>query len=162
MLFWMLFYVHYHAAYIRTDRMKTLTRILFFLFLVAGLHASESWGTDYPAALEQASQEKKLVLLDFTGSDWCHWCQKLQGDVFSQAAFKDFAKKNLVLVELDFPQGKIQSEKLKSQNQALQTQYHVEGYPTLVLLDAKGKVIKQHTGSFDSPAAFVAWVGDKL
>ncbi len=142
--------------------MKTLIRLLFLFVMVASLHASEVWSTDYPAALEQAAKEKKLVLLDFTGSDWCHWCQKLKADVFSQDAFKDFAKKNLVLVELDFPQGKIQSEKLKSQNQALQTQYHVEGYPTLVLLDAKGKVIKQHTGSFDSPAAFVTWVGDKL
>ena len=142
--------------------MKNIIRLITLFLMVVTLHASDSWGTDYKAALEKASKENKSVLLDFTGSDWCPWCKKLQKDVFSQDAFKEYAKKKLVLVEVDFPRGKEQSEELKAQNQALQAQYHVQGYPTLILLDPQGKILKQYTGSFDAPSAFISWVeGEK-
>jgi len=141
--------------------MKNITRLIVLLLMAVTLHASDGWGTDYKAALEKAAKENKSVLLDFTGSDWCHWCQKLQANVFSQTAFKDFAKKNLVLVEVDFPQGKEQSEAVKAQNQALQAQYHVQGYPTLILLGSNAHILKQYTGSFDAPTAFISWVGEK-
>ena len=59
------------------------------------LFAGDGWQTDYKAALEQAAKENKPVLIDFTGSDWCGWCIKMQKDTFSQQAFKDFAAKNL-------------------------------------------------------------------
>jgi thioredoxin-related protein len=125
------------------------------------LHADGTWTTDYPKALQQASKEKKEVLLDFTGSDWCIWCQKLQKDVFSQPLFQEFAKNNLILVEIDFPQGKEQSDDLKKQNESLQKQYSVEGFPTLILLDPKGNVIKKSSGYLQGgPEAFIAWVGN--
>ena len=54
-------------------------------------------------AKTQAKAENKKILLDFTGSDWCGWCKKLEAEVFSQQAWKDYAAKHLVLVELDFP-----------------------------------------------------------
>lgn len=142
--------------------MKTLTRLLLFSFIAAftTLHAADDWMTDYSKALAQASKEKKEILLDFTGSDWCIWCQKFQKDVLSQPLFKEFAKKNLILVEVDFPQGKEQTEALKKQNQELQMQYHVEGFPTLVLLDSKGNVIKKSSGYLEGgPEAFIAWIG---
>src|SRR5256885_17104543 len=81
------------------------------------------WLTDLPKAQEQAKAEKKLVMLDFTGSDWCGWCIKLHKEVFSQPEFSDYAKKNLVLVEVDFPRSKPQSEAQKKANQALQAKY---------------------------------------
>ena len=52
-------------------------------------------------------EENKMVLLDFTGSDWCGWCIKLQKDTFSRPEFQKFAEESLVLVELDFPRGKV-------------------------------------------------------
>ena len=61
------------------------------------------WLTDVPKAQAQAKSEKKLVMLDFTGSDWCGWCIKLHNEVFSKPEFSEYAKKNLVLVEVDFP-----------------------------------------------------------
>ncbi|MBM3857196.1 MAG: thioredoxin family protein [Verrucomicrobia bacterium] len=146
--------------------MKTTTRLfLFFLALIlvtTCLSAADLWMTDYPAALKKASKENKLVLLDFTGSDWCPWCMKLDKELFSQPAFEKYAEKNLVLVLVDFPQGKKkseQSEALKQQNQELQTKFKIEGYPTLILLDAQGKQLKSSNYLSGGPEAFVKWVG---
>ena len=97
------------------------------------------WTTDLPKAQAQAKTEKKLVLMDFTGSDWCGWCIKLHKEVFSQQEFADYAKKNLVLVEVDFPRAKEQSAALKKANQALQEKYKIEGFPTIIVLDGEGK-----------------------
>src|SRR5437867_12918514 len=99
------------------------------------------WLTDLPKAQAQAKKENKLVMLDFTGSDWCGWCIKLHKEVFSQPEFADYAKKNLVLVEVDFPRTKQQSEALKKANQALQAKYKVEGYPTIIVLNGEGKKV---------------------
>ncbi len=101
--------------------------------------AELNWMTDLPKAQEKAKSEKKLVLMDFTGSDWCPWCIKLNKEVFSQPEFVDYAKKNLVPVEIDFPRAKKQSAETKKANQELQAKYKVEGYPTVVVLDSNGK-----------------------
>jgi len=138
----------------------------FLLLLVAALLISPAfangWGDDYKAALATAAKENKKVLLDFTGSDWCGWCIKLKKETFDQPAFKDYADKNLVLVEIDFPQGKSQSPAVKAQNNSLQEQYKVQGFPTLVVLDPQGKVIKQQSGYIPGgPAGFISWLNSK-
>ena len=104
------------------------------------------WSEDQPKALEKAKADKKMVLMDFTGSDWCSWCQKMDKEVFSDPAFKQYAADNLVLVELDFPHEKAQSAQTKEQNENLAKQYGVEGFPTMVLLDAEGKKVKVFDG----------------
>ena len=144
--------------------MRITTRLFAFLvtlaLLTACLSAADLWMTDYPAALKKASKENKLVLLDFTGSDWCPWCIKLDQEVFSQKAFQDYAEKNLVLVLVDFPRGKKsaeQSEALQKQNNELQAKYKIEGYPTLLLLDAQGKQLKSSNYLAGGPEAFIKW-----
>ena len=117
------------------------------------------WGDNYHQALSTAAKENKKVLLDFTGSDWCGWCIKLKKETFDQPQFKDFADKNLVLVEVDFPQGKSLSPEIKKQNDSLQEQFHVEGFPTIVLLNAQGKILKQNSGYLPGgPKAMIEWV----
>lgn len=116
----------------------------FIGMMVAGLAwaapgAGLPWLTDLPQALAKAKAENKKVLVDFTGSDWCPWCIKLQKEIFQQDAFVEFAKKNLVLVEIDFPRAKAQSAELKKANQALSKQYGIEGYPTVLVFDSQGK-----------------------
>src|SRR5438874_6929764 len=109
--------------------------------MVAGLALLQAgaeeltWMTDVPKAVEKAKAEKKLVMLDFTGSDWCGWCIKLHKEVFSKPEFAEYAKKNLVLVELDFPHGKKQSDELKKANEQLMSKYQVRGFPTIVVLN---------------------------
>jgi thioredoxin-related protein len=98
-----------------------------------------SWQTDYTRALETAGREHKLVLLDFTGSDWCIWCHRLEDEILTQKPFLNFARANLVLVELDFPRAKAQSKELKTQNETLSGKFSVEGYPTIILVDPSGR-----------------------
>jgi uncharacterized protein YyaL (SSP411 family) len=115
------------------------------------------WQTDVPKAQAQAKKENKLVLLDFTGSDWCGWCIKLNHDTFSKPEWADFAKKNLVSVEVDFPQAKEQSESLKKANEALQKKYNVEGFPTIIVMKPDGTVVWKQEGYLaGGPKAMIA------
>jgi thioredoxin-related protein len=105
--------------------------------------ADSTWLTDVAKAQAQAKAENKLVLLDFTGSDWCRWCVKLKKEVFSTPEFTEYAQKNLVLVEVDFPKHKAIPEAEKSAHKALAQKYGVRGFPTIILLDGAGKQVAQ-------------------
>jgi protein disulfide-isomerase len=101
--------------------------------------------------------ENKIVLVDFTGSDWCGWCIKFKKEVLDTAEFQEYAAKNVVLVELDYPLKKVQADDLKKANAALKTQYNVHGFPTLLVLDKDGKEIGRQVGySKGGPQAFIA------
>ncbi len=131
--------------------MRTLFRSLLLLAASAtlGLAAGEGWLTDWEAAKAKAKAENKPILLNLVGSDWCGWCKKLEKDVLSQQAFKDFAAKHLILVEADFPKNQAQDPALKKQNAALEKQYLNGGYPTMYLLDAEGKKLSGDLGELD-------------
>ena len=138
---------------------RLLAASVIFGGIIPSSEAAEAWKTDYTAALAEAAKENKMVLLDFTGSDWCGWCIKLQKDTFSKPEFKKFAQESLVLVELDFPRGKTQSDELKKQNEELAEKFGVQGFPTLVLLDPQGKEAARNVGYLQGgPEAFVQWV----
>ena len=141
--------------------MKTIlakfTGILAMLALTSAFAiAKDGWSEDYDKALAQAKAEKKHVVLDFTGSDWCGWCIKLDKEVFSQAEFGEYAKKNLVLVELDYPRSKEQSKEIKAQNAKLQGEYQIKGYPTIIVLDSEGKKVGELGYQPGGPKAFIA------
>ena len=119
--------------------------------------AEATWLTDLPKAQAQAKSENKIVLIDFTGSDWCGWCIKFKKEVLDTDEFKAYAAKNVVLVELDFPHKKAQTDELKKANQALKAEYKVRGFPCLVVLDKDGKEIGRQVGyAKGGPAAFIA------
>ena len=138
----------------------------FFLFAVAAvalisgpLASAEEpgWLTDYKQAQQQAKANNKILLLDFTGSDWCGWCKKFDREVLLKPEFKDFARDNLVVVELDFPRGKPQTAELRKQNRELTQKYEIVGFPTIVVLSADGQELWRYPGYFtDGPAAFIA------
>ncbi len=122
-------------------KMKQVLLVGLLIFFVTGSvgAASDSlWQTDFAVAKAQALKENKLLLLDFTGSDWCGWCTKLKKEVFSQELFQKEVPKDFILVELDFPQKSQLEEKLSKQNQALSKMYTISGFPTIVLTDAAG------------------------
>jgi thioredoxin-related protein len=125
--------------------------VCFVLQAPAGSSAESGWLDDYHKAQEEAKANHKLLFLNFTGSDWCGWCIRLDQDVFSKSDFKDYASKNLVLLELDFPrpggsrwQG--QAAEVKKQNLDLARQYNVYGFPTLIVLDGNGQKLWQFEG----------------
>jgi protein disulfide-isomerase len=121
--------------------------------------AELAWETDFAKASAAAAQQHKYMLLDFTGSDWCPWCIKMDKEVFNQPQFSDFAGKNLVLVKLDFPRRAAQSAAEKSQNEGLAKKFGIEGFPTYILLDSNGKEVRRQVGYLEGgPTTFIDWL----
>ncbi len=103
----------------------------------------EIWQKNYEAALKQAAAENKFVLIDFSGSDWCGWCIKLDKEVFSQDEFISYAKDNLIPVLVDFPRKSPLTAEQKKSNEALAQQYKIQGFPTVLILNPKGEVVER-------------------
>lgn len=114
------------------------------------------WLTDLPAAETRAKAQKRLVMLDFTGSDWCPVCAEAHKEIFSKKEFADYAAQNLVLVEVDFPERKPQSEALAKANKALAAKYKVDGFPTFIVLDGDGKELGRFQYEPGGPKPFIA------
>jgi thioredoxin-related protein len=127
------------------SRVKTYRRALLVAALssLASLtaRAEPAWSSDFNKAQAEAKASHKLLLLDFTGSDWCIWCKKLDAEVFSQAEFEKYAKDHLVLVTIDFPRGKTLRPEVKKQNEELAQKFGIQGFPTIVVLDGSGKQV---------------------
>ncbi len=101
--------------------------------------AGSIWLNNMEKAREAAASRSLPILIDFTGSDWCGWCIKLDQEVFSTEMFSSFAKDNLVLLKIDFPKGTPLPPEESAVNQMLIRQYGVHGFPTIILADAEGK-----------------------
>ena len=99
------------------------------------------WLTSLAEAKAEAAKRKVPILADFSGSDWCGWCIKLDKEVFSTDAFRKYASENLVLLLVDFPRTKTQSDEIKKQNNELAEKFGIEGFPTILLLDAGGALL---------------------
>ena len=130
---------------------KQIPSIKRFLITVASLvaistaamAAESGWLHDYEAAKKQAKEENKPILINFTGTDWCGWCIKIEKEIFSKDEFKAYAKENLILMDVDFPKKKEQSAEVKAQNKKLDKEFKIEGYPTIFLIDAEGKKLSE-------------------
>lgn len=126
----------------------------------------EGWLVDLDEAYAQSVKENKPILANFTGSDWCGWCKKLDADVFSKPEFQEWAKKNVVLLELDFPRRMQIPEKNRQQNAAMQQALEIRGYPTIWALtldkdEATGKYQINKlgkTGYTPTPDQFIATI----
>lgn len=131
-----------------------MKKIVITLFLILGsltIQAQEvKWQTDMNEAMKISKKSKKPLFLFFTGSDWCGWCIRLQKEVFKTPEFEKWAKKNVVLVELDFPRKTAQDPAIQKQNSELQQTFAVQGYPTVWIVNASkkdGKINLEKLGS---------------
>jgi len=129
---------------------KALVALLFIL----GTYAIEAqelvWNNNLKNAIEVSKKTKKPLLLFFTGSDWCGWCIRLQTEVFKTPEFVNWAKENVVLVELDFPRRTVLAPEITQQNNELQQFFAVQGYPTVWFVNATvtdGKINIDKLGS---------------
>jgi thioredoxin-related protein len=146
----------------RVKNLAIAVLIALGLTFVGSASADSPWGNDLKKAQEEAKTSHKPVLLNFTGSDWCGYCIMLDRAILSKPEFKDYASKNLVLVEVDFPnrggaRWKAQSIDVKKQNAELAEKYDVMGFPTLVIVSPEGKTLWRFEGYYSAGvAAFLA------
>lgn len=150
--------------------MKKFSMLLTFLLTISFIFAqeqnkaaNEGWLVNLEEAYQQSSKTGKPVMANFTGSDWCGWCKKLDASVFSKPEFKKWAKENVVLLELDFPRRKQLPNDLRQQNSNMQQALQVRGYPTIWVFNLKKDSKKNYqierlgkTGYKPTVEAFIA------
>jgi thioredoxin-related protein len=136
---------------------KFIPWILIALFLAIGIPNGSAfeWRTDLAAATADAKENDQLLLLNFSGSDWCGWCKRLDAEVFSQDEFKTYADSSLVPLLADFPRKSPQEKDLQAQNQRLMKHFNVQGFPTLLLFNSEGELIGQLGYQPGGPKAFI-------
>jgi thioredoxin-related protein len=135
------------VSYSSKTCMKKIAFCLLTCWALINARASEGdWLTDLSKAQSIAKEQKKMVLMDFNGSDWCPPCKALRKNVLSSQEFTDFAKKNLVLVDVDFPRHKQLPEEQKKANDALSQKFNIEGFPTVIVLSSEGKQLSKKVG----------------
>ncbi len=117
----------------------TLLSLASLLFLATCGSAKITWHETLESAQAEAAKTKTTILVNFTGSDWCTWCQKLATEVFDAPDFASDAGQHFTFVKLDYPRTIEQPEATKQYNEKLMTQFGIEGFPTILLLDASGK-----------------------
>lgn len=123
-----------------------------------------TWHESFDDAKKLAKESGKPILADFTGSDWCIWCKRLQAEVFDTPEFTEWAEGNVVLLEVDYPQYKAQDPAIVAQNESLSKRYaeYVPGYPTILFLTAEGEVIGVSGYLPGGPKAWIAEAEGKL
>ena len=114
----------------------------FLLLIIIALSQTKNaqsvdlnWHTDLSKAVSISINEKKPIMLFFTGSDWCGWCIRLKKEVFNHEKFKVWSDDNIILVELDFPRRKKLEPNILNQNRELARIFGVSGYPTCWLVE---------------------------
>jgi len=138
--------------------MKRFILTLASLLVLGTFAPAAEWLTDYTQALQQAREQKKPVLIDFTGSDWCTWCMRLDQEVFATAEFKSYAAANLVLLKVDFPKRNPLPPAQNARNEKLAAQFGVRGFPTVVVLQPTGSKAGELGYQPGGPSRFISSV----
>ena len=130
--------------------MKTLA---ILLLAASSLTAAPDvrWETSLAAAQARAKAENKLIFLDVS-TGWCYWCKKLQNETFPSAQAKAALAK-VVPVSVETQDAAYKPTK----DNFIEQKYKVEGYPTMLILDASGKEVAREPG-FLPPQQFAAWI----
>ena len=122
----------------------------------------KTWLVSFEQAKKKSAETGRPIAVDFTGSDWCGWCIKLDEEVFSKPEFEKWASEKVVLLKLDYPRGTKQDEALVKQNRTLMRTYGIEGFPTILFLDATGQVIGQSGYEPGGPANWTSLADQML
>jgi thioredoxin-related protein len=139
--------------------MKKWLMVLAAVAFSIGAFAGEGWLTDFDKAKAEAKEKNRPILIDFSGSDWCGWCIKLDKEVFQKDEFKAYADDNLVLMLADFPSDKSkQSADVIKQNEKLAKEFGVRGFPTVFVLGADGEIIGKTGYQKGGPEAYVTHI----
>ncbi|MFA7257141.1 MAG: thioredoxin family protein [Kiritimatiellales bacterium] len=125
----------------------------------AAADTSGIWTADYDAALKQAAAENKYVLVSISGLQWCGWCKALESEVFSRPEFINYAKDNLICVLLDFDySGHSTNAEFAKQHEMLLGKFQVQGFPTVLILNPKGKAVVRDGYQRGGAAKYVEFI----
>jgi len=135
---------------------------LLAIYLLLALSPSVTWMGDFSQAKTEAAQKHRLILINFSGSDWCGPCIRLRKEILESDAFVNYASDHLVLVRADFPRQKknqLSKEQVKL-NEALADKYNADGkFPYTLLVDENGKILKDWDGfPNETPEQFIAQI----
>ncbi|CAL2092725.1 thioredoxin family protein [Tenacibaculum sp. 190524A05c] len=128
-----------------------LSTILFFT--ISSVFAQEkiriNWQPTLQDAIEKSKDENKLILVYFTGSDWCGPCINLDKNLFHTEKFRKFSEEHLVLYMADFPRNKdLVSKENRKINKQLSEKYGQSSFPTILLIDNTGTEYGRKNGSY--------------
>ena len=158
--------LHGIRFWLRSFNVRTMKTALTIAsaILVSSLSSfagGEGWMQDIEAAKKKAAAENKDLFIDFTGSDWCGWCIKLNEEVFQHDPFKKGIADDFILVELDYPRDKSKlSKETIAQNEMLKEKYQIQGYPTILLTDADGRPYAKTGYQKGGPESYVKHLGE--
>lgn len=128
---------------------------LLIISLLAGWLTQVTWSGNFSEAQTEAAKNHKLIMINFSGSDWCIPCIRLRKEILESEVFENYASGHLILVRADFPRQK-KNQPAKEQiklNEALAEKYNPDGkFPYTLLVDEHGKVIKAWDGFPDESA----------
>ena len=132
---------------------------VLLISLIIGLSLNVTWLGDFQEATAEAAKSHKLILINFSGSDWCGPCIRERKEILENDVFVKYAADHLVLVRADFPRQKknqLSKEQVKK-NEALADKYNPEGkFPYTLLVDEHGKILRTWDGyPNEAPENFV-------
>jgi hypothetical protein len=131
-----------------------MLRYLFLACLGLELAAADGWMEDLPAAQERAQREGRDLFIDFTGSDWCSWCIRLDREIFGRPEFLTAVREHFVLVKLDYLRKRPLPADRQAALDAISERYAIAGFPTVLLCTADGTAYAR-TGYLKlTPAAY--------
>ncbi|WP_164112159.1 MULTISPECIES: thioredoxin family protein [Sphingobacterium] len=106
--------------------------------------------TRFEKAKKEAAEKRELIVLNFSGSDWCIPCIKFHKNIIETDVFQKLISGNTAIyLNVDFPRSKKNQplEAIKKENAELADLYNPKGiFPYTLVLDADGKIIKTWEG----------------
>ncbi|MDQ2178437.1 thioredoxin domain-containing protein [Marinifilum sp. D714] len=122
--------------------MKKLLGVMLAIFMSSSIFAQgiEFEHGTFAEALAKAKKENKMVFMDCY-TTWCGPCKMLAKNIFPQKEVGDYFNAHFVNVKMDMEKG---------EGIELQKKYGVKAYPTLLFMDANGKVLHTKVGGSDA------------
>ena len=131
--------------------------------IMAPVAAELPWLTSMESARTQAQALRRPQFYYFTGSTWCPSCTRFNREVLSTQALAQFATNRLVFFKLDFPNPEFLTSAQADQMEARMHEFHIMGFPTLVLLSPEGLELGRAIGpDFYEPADLMRWINERI
>ena len=126
-----------------------------------GAKADRLWVDDIESAFKEAARSKKMLFINFTGSDWCYWCKIADKNIFAKPEWREFSKK-FVCLKVDFPRADAPSREVMAKRRELMGRFGVRGFPTFVLSDSNRSELARFSAGRKSAGEFVSEVEKAL